>query len=268
MGNSLIHKTAIIDERAVIGKNVAIGPYSVIGPEVVIGDDNVIENHVTIKGKTTIGHRNTIAPYASIGLSAQDKAHRHEPTTVEIGDDNEIREYVSIHRGTFGGTGVTRVGNSNELFIGVHLAHDTCIGDHCMLANNTTLGGHVQVGSHVVTGGMSGFHQFCRIGDYAMLGGYSAAYQDVPPYMICTGTRAALLGLNLVGLERNGFTSEQINEIQKIHKIFFESGLVPKKAIEILKQEVPAGPILDRFLDFITTTKRGIISKGKNGSPK
>ncbi len=268
MGQSLIHETAIVDRQAVIGKNVTIGPYTIIGPEVVIGDDNIIDNHVTIKGRTTIGSGNTIAPYVSIGLSAQDKAHRNEPTEVIIGDKNEIREYVTIHRGTLGGTGVTRLGNDNELFVSVHLAHDTSVGDHCMLANNTTLGGHVQVGSHVVTGGMSGFHQFCRIGDYAMLGGYSAAYQDVPPYMICTGTRAQLLGLNLVGLERNGFSSEQIKEVQKIYNIYFDSGLVPKMAIETVKRQVTAGPVLDRFLDFIETTKRGIISKGSNEFPR
>jgi UDP-N-acetylglucosamine acyltransferase len=268
MGKSLIHNTAIVDDQAVIGNNVTVGPYTIIGPDVIIGDDNVIENHVTIKGKTTIGHRNNIAPYVSIGLSAQDKAHRHEPTKVQIGDDNEIREYVSIHRGTLGGTGITKLGDSNELFISVHLAHDTLVGNNCMLANNTTLGGHVQVGSHVVTGGMSGFHQFCRIGDYAMLGGYSVAYQDVPPYMICTGTRAQLLGINLVGLERNGITAEQIGEIQKMHQIFFNSGLVPKKAIETLQQQLQSSPILDRFLDFINNSKRGIISKGLNEFPK
>ena len=256
-----IHSSAIVEKGAQLGQNVEIGPYSIIGPEVSIDDDTLVENHVTIKGKTTIGKRNSIGPYTSIGLSAQDKAHRNEPTLVEIGDDNEIREYVSIHRGTKGGTGITRIGSDNQLFVGVHLAHDTSMGNHCMLANNTTLGGHVQMGSYVVTGGMSGFHQFCRIGDYAMLGGYSVAYQDVPPYMTCTGTRAQLLGLNLVGLERNGFSSNEINEIQKIYTIYFSSGLVPKKALEHLRLELTEGPVLNRFIEFVSSTKRGVISK-------
>lgn len=258
---SEIHSTAIIDPKAELGSNVSVGPYSIIGPEVTIGNDTIIENHVTIKGDTSIGSRNLIGPYCSIGLSAQDRAHRNEPTKVIIGNDNEIREYVSINRGTLGGTGITRVGNDNQLFINVHLGHDTSVGDKCMLANSTTLGGHVQIGSCVVTGGMSGFHQFCRIGDFAMLGGYSVAYQDVPPYMTCTGTRGKLLGLNLVGLERNGFTSDQINDIQKIHTVFFCSGLIPKKAIELLEGELLNNPVLNRFTEFVNSSKRGIISK-------
>ncbi len=257
----MIHPTAIVDVNAQIGANVTIGPYTVIGPEVKIDDDTIIENHVTIKGKSSIGQRNFIGPYTSIGLSAQDKDHRNEPTLVEIGNDNEIREYVSINRGTLGGTGITRVGNNNQLFISVHLGHDTSIGDNCMLANNTTLGGHVQIGSSVVTGGLSGFHQFCRMGDFAMLGGYSVAYQDVPPYMTCTGARAQLLGLNLIGLERNGFNKSEIEEIQQIYHIYFCSGLVPKKAMEQLKNEISAGPILKRFTEFISASKRGVISK-------
>ena len=261
MTTTEIHATAIVDGKALIGNNVVIGPYSVIGPEVTIDDETVIENHVTIKGKTRIGKRNSIGPYTSIGLSAQDRAHRNEPTEVLIGDDNEIREYVSINRGTLGGTGITKIGNDNQLFISVHLGHDTSIGDRCMLANMTTLGGHVQIGSYVVTGGMSGFHQFCRVGDYAMLGGYSVAFQDVPPYMTCTGPRAQLLGLNLIGLERNGFDSDQIKEIQKIYTIFFASGLVPKQALEILKKEITEGEILDRFINFVMNSKRGIITK-------
>ena len=256
-----IHSTAIVDPKAGIGKNVSIGPYSIIGPEVTINDDTIIENHVTIKGRTTIGSGNVIGPYTSIGLSAQDKAHRNEPTEVVIGNDNEIREYVSIHRGTFGGTGVTSVGNHNQIMVNVHFAHDVSVGDHCMLANGTTLGGHVIMGSYVVTGGFSGLHQFCRIGDYAMLGATSVAYQDVTPYTMCTGHRSKAVGLNLIGLERNGFTTGEISQIQSIFTIFFNSGLVPKYAIDRIKKDVPPGKILDRFLNFISTTKRGIISK-------
>jgi len=261
MKNELIHDTAIVDAKARIGKNVEIGPYTIIGPEVVIGDNTKIDSHITIKGDTTIGTGNSIGPYTSIGLSAQDRAHRDEPTRVVIGDNNEIREYVSINRGTLGGTGVTVIGNDNQIMINSHFGHDASVGDHCMIANATTLAGHVQMGSHVVTGGMSGFHQFCRIGDYSMLGGYSVAYQDIAPYMISTGHRAQILDLNRVGLERNGFSVDDITRIQQIFEIFFNSGLVPKKAVEILKNEIPAGQVLDRFVNFVESTNRGLVMK-------
>ncbi len=256
-----IHATAIVDSAATLADNVVIGPYTIIGPEVSIGSHTIVENHVTIKGKTHIGEHNTIGPYTSIGLSAQDKNHRDEPTFVEIGNHNEIREYVSIHRGTFGGTGTTRIGDHNQLMVNAHFAHDVSVGNHCMVTNSTTLAGHVQMGSYVVTGGMSGFHQFCRIGDYAMLGGYSVAYQDIAPYMLCTGHRAQLLGLNMIGLERNDFSSDEIQQIQNIYSIYFCKGLVPRKAVEMLQQEIEPGLVLNRFLDFISNSTRGIISK-------
>lgn len=251
----------MVDPEAVLGKNVVIGPYTIIGSQVSIGDHTIVENHVTIKGQTTIGEHNTIGPYTSIGLSAQDKAHRDESTFVEIGSHNEIREYVSINRGTLGGSGTTRIGSHNQIMISAHFGHDVSIGDHCMITNSTTMAGHVQMGSYVVTGGMSGFHQFCRIGDYAMLGGYSVAYQDIAPYMTCTGHRAQLLGINRFGLERNGFTAAEIKQVQDIYAIYFNQGLVPRQALEKLRQEVEPGPVLDRFIDFATSSRRGIISK-------
>lgn len=256
-----IHPTALVDDAATLGEDVVVGPYTIIGPEVSIGSHTLVENHVTIRGKTTIGEHNSIGPYTSIGLSAQDKAHRDEPTRVEIGSYNEIREYVSIHRGTLGGTGITRIGNHNQIMVNAHFAHDVSVGDHCMITNSTTLAGHVQMGSYVVTGGMSGFHQFCRVGDFAMLGGYSVAYQDLAPYVICTGHRAQVLGVNKVGLERNGFSKEEMEQVHQIFAIFFNQGLVPRKALEKLKQEIKPGKIRERFIDFVTHSKRGIISK-------
>jgi len=261
MAKQQIHQTALVDPEATLGENVSVGPYTIIGPEVTIGCNTIIENHVTLKGKTRIGESNSIGPYTSIGLSAQDKAHRDEATFVEIGDHNEIREYVSINRGTLGGTGVTKIGSHNQLMINTHFGHDVSVGDHCMVANSTTLAGHVQMGSYVVTGGMSGIHQFCRIGDYAMLGGYSVAYQDIAPYMLCTGYRAQLLGLNKIGLERNGFSSQSIQLIHEIYTIFFCQGLVPQKALENLENNIQPDPILQNFVKFVTNTSRGIISK-------
>jgi len=261
MTSTLVHPTAIVDPSSELGHDVIIGPYTIIGPQVTIGNGTVVENHVTIKGRTKIGEHNTIGPYTSIGLSAQDKQHRDEPTAVEIGSHNEIREYVSIHRGTLGGTGITKIGDHNQIMVNAHFAHDVSVGDHCMITNSTTLAGHVKMGSYVVTGGMSGFHQFCRVGDYAMLGGYSVAYQDLAPYMICTGHRAQLLGINRVGLQRNGFSSDEVQLVQEIYSIYFNQGLVPRKALEKLRLELKSGPILDRFIDFVANSKRGIISK-------
>ncbi len=261
MSNQQIHPTALVDSNAILGENVSIGPYTIIGPDVTIGNSTIIENHVTIKGKTRIGENNTIGPYTSIGLPAQDKAHRNESTYVEIGNHNEIREYVSINKGTLGGTGITKIGDHNQLMINTHFGHDVSVGDHCMVANSTTLAGHVQLGSYVVTGGMSGIHQFCRIGDYAMLGGYSVAYQDIAPYMLCTGYRAQVLGLNKIGLERNGFNSKNIQQIHEIYSIFFCQGLVPQKALDALKNRFQPDPILDRFINFVSNTIRGIIKK-------
>lgn len=261
MNGNRIHPTAIVDPKAEIAEGASIGPYTVIGSEVVVGEGSVIENHVTIAGKSTIGRDNSIGPYVSIGLSAQDKAHRNEPTRVEIGDGNEIREYVSIQRGTLGGTGITKIGSFNQIMVYAHFAHDTRIGDHCMLANATTLGGHVQIGSYVVTGGLAAMHQFCRVGDYAMVGGLSGVYQDVPPYLTCTGPRAKVYGINHLGLKRAAFSPEEIAHIQKIYDIYFCRGLISKKAIETLEKEIDCEKVTAPFVDFVRQSNRGILPK-------
>ncbi|MDH5559906.1 MAG: acyl-ACP--UDP-N-acetylglucosamine O-acyltransferase [Deltaproteobacteria bacterium] len=261
MKKNLIHATAIVDSKAKLGKGVQVGPYSIIGEQVVIQDYTVIENHVTIKGDTVIGKNNSIGPYVSIGLPAQDKAHRNEDTKVIIGDDNEIREYVSIQKGTLGGTGITQIGSHNQIMVYAHFAHDTSVGDNCMFANATTLGGHVQMGSNIVTGGLSAFHQKCKVGDYAMVGGLSAAYQDVPPYVLCTGTRAKLFGINRIGLKRNGFTPEEIHQVDQIYNIFFCRQLVPSKALEVLKKELEDNEISRRFANFVMNSTRGLVGR-------
>lgn len=260
MSNIDIHLTAIVDPKAELADGVKIGPFTIIGPEVKIGKNTVVENHVTIKGKTRIGEDNIIGPYTSIGLSAQDKEHRDEPTEVIIGDRNDIREYVSIHRGTFGGCGYTKIGSDNQIFDYSHFGHDTELGDHCMIVH-TTFGGHVKIGSYVVTGGNSAVHQFCRIGDYAMFGGVTGVYQDIAPYTLCSGDRATLHGLNKVGLRRNGFSKDDIKLINKIYNIFFKEGHTAAVALQKLESEIPAGLILDRFVDFVKSSRRGIIRK-------
>lgn len=260
MCNIEIHSTALVDPKAELAEGVRIGPFTIVGPDVKIGKNTVIENHITIKGKTTIGEGNIIGPYTSIGLSAQDKAHRDEPTEVIIGDHNDIREYVSIHRGTLGGCGYTKIGSHNQIFDYSHFGHDTEMGDHCMIVHST-FGGHVKIGSHVVTGGNSAVHQFCRIGDYAMFGGVTGVYQDIAPYTLVSGDRATLHGLNKVGLRRNGFSREEIKLIDRIYKIFFREGHTTAIALEKLESEIPAGPILNRFVKFVKESSRGIIRK-------
>ena len=178
-----------------------------------------------------------------------------------IGNNNEIREYVSINRGTTNGTGVTKIGSNNQIMISVHFAHDSSLGDHCILANNTTLGGHVQIGSHVVTGGLSGMHQYCRIGDFAMVGSMSAIYQDVPPYVLCSGPRATAFGINVVGLERNGFSSEEIGWVQKMYDLYFSKNMIPPKSRDVIQVKIPESKTRKNFLDFLEDTKRGIISR-------
>jgi len=264
MKQPLIHPTAIIDPKAELGAGVAVGPYTVIGPEVVIGDETVIGNMVTLQGKTTIGKKNRIGAYTSIGMAAQDKEHWVDDCLVDIGDENDIREYVSIHRGTFkhDEPGITKIGSHNQIMVYCHFAHDTTLGDNCMLANNSTLGGHVHFGSNIVTGGLSAYHQFTRVGSYAMVGGMSACFQDVPPYCMCTGPRGMIFGINRVGLSRKGFDTEQIAQIQDLYNRYFASKKVPSKAFQEILQVKNPPEVWGRFIQFIETSVRGIAPKG------
>ncbi|MGK0289393.1 MAG: UDP-N-acetylglucosamine acyltransferase [bacterium] len=256
---SKIHPTAIVHPTAELGKSVEIGAYSIIDEHVVLGDDTIVENHVTIRGDTVIGASNIIGPYTSIGLSAQDRAHRNEPTRVVIGDYNEIRENVTINRGTLSGTGITKIGNHNQIMINCHFGHDSSIGDWCMLANATNIGGHAQFGSYIVTGAVTGIHQFCKIGDYSMIGGLSGVVLDVPPFMTCGGQRAKVFGPNKIGLSRNGFNKDEVRQAVKLHKIFFRSGLLKKDAIQELKKQLPQERVLRIFLEFLEKSERGIM---------
>ncbi|MDT8446949.1 MAG: acyl-ACP--UDP-N-acetylglucosamine O-acyltransferase [bacterium] len=261
---TLIHPMALVDKKAELGKDVEIGPFSVIGPDVVIGDGTVVGNHVTVQGRTTIGKKNRIGAYTSIGMPAQDKEHWPDDCLVEIGDENDIREYVSVHRGTFkhDEPGVTRIGNKNQIMVYSHFAHDTEVGSYCMMANATTLGGHVRFGSYVVTGGLSAYHQFTRVGDYAMVGGMSACFQDVPPYCVCSGPRGHIYGINRVGLQRNGFSGEEVEQVQRLFDQYFKSGKVPSQAFKAIEAASDGSLLMTRFIEFIRNSKRGIASKG------
>lgn len=216
-----IHATAIVSAKAQLGKNVEIGAYSIIGDEVIIGDETKVGSHVIIDGDTKIGKNNIIFPFVTIGQVPQDLKFHGEKSKVIIGDNNRIREHVTIHLGTEAGAMVTTIGNDCLLMVGVHVAHDCIVGDHVVLANNATLAGHVEVGDHVIIGGLSAIKQFVRIGKHAMIGGMSGVENDVIPYGTVMGERASLNGLNLVGMKRRGFSRDDIHALRNFFKKLF-----------------------------------------------
>ncbi len=220
--NTAIHPSAIVSPKAQIGANVAIGAFCIIGDDVKIGDGTSLKSHIVIDGDTTIGKNNTIFPFTTIGLAPQDLKFRGEKSKVVIGDNNSIREHVTIHLGTQDGAMVTKIGNNSLLMVGVHIAHDCVVGDHVIMANNATLAGHVHVGDHAVIGGLSAVHQFVRIGSGAMIGGMSGVESDVIPNGLVMGERAFLAGLNLVGLKRRGIDREEIHALRNFFKMAFE----------------------------------------------
>jgi len=258
---SLIHKTAIVSEDANLADNVSVGPYSIIGPGVAIRESSVIDSHVVIKGKTTIGSDNHIYSFTSIGDDPQDKKYDDEETSVEIGNRNTIREYTTINKGTIQDAGTTRLGDDNWIMAYVHIAHDCQVGSNTIFANNTTLGGHVIVGDYVIFGGFSGAHQFCKIGAHSFLGMYSGIARDLPPYVIVMGQPAEPRGINLEGLKRRDFNSDQIRNIKTAYKYLYMSELRLEEAVsKILTIDDIAGEITI-LLEFLKDVTRGIIRK-------
>lgn len=216
-----IHPTALVSNKAQLGDNVEIGAFSIIGDEVKIGNGTVVKSHVVIEGDTTIGKNNMIFPFATIGLAPQDLKFRSEKSKVVIGDNNSIREHVTIHLGTLDGAMLTKIGSNCLLMVGVHIAHDCIVGNHVILANNATLAGHVELGDHVVIGGLSALHQFVRVGAGAMIGGMSGVEHDVIPNGLVMGERASLAGLNLIGMKRRGISREDIHALRNFFKQAF-----------------------------------------------
>ena len=253
-----IHPTAIVSASAEIADNVVIGPYSTVGAGVVIQSGTKLASHVVIEGPIEIGENNTIFPFAYLGATPQDLRYKQEPTSAKIGSSNVIREYVTVHRGSPSGVGVTEVGSQNYIMAYAHIAHDCKVGNHIIMANAATLAGHVQVHDRAVIGGLVAIHQHTRIGAYAMLGGFSGFGQDIPPYTMASGARANLYGLNSIGLKRNGFSDETIAVLKKAYKILFRDKLTLKDALEKVKAELPQIPELITLTDFIEQNKRGI----------
>ncbi|MBU4344900.1 MAG: acyl-ACP--UDP-N-acetylglucosamine O-acyltransferase [Desulfobacteraceae bacterium] len=254
----MIHSTAIINPKAEIDSNVEIGPYSIIGENVFIGSGTVIGPHVVIDPYVTIGADCNIFQYAAIGAVPQSLKFEGGETYVKIGRGTIVREFVTIHRGTEFGGGITEVGEENLLMAYTHIAHDCKTGRKVVLSNNATLAGHITIGDNATIGGLVAIHQFVRVGDYAFVGGKSAVVKDVPPYVIASGDRAKLHGLNSVGLKRHGFSKNTLSSLKKTYRIIFRIGLTMNEAIERVRAEVEQIPEVIGFIDFIKSSQRGI----------
>jgi UDP-N-acetylglucosamine acyltransferase len=254
-----IHSTAIVDPKARIADSVEIGPYSIIGPNVEIGANTVIGPHVVIDGHTRIGTDNRIFQFSSIGAVPQDKKYAGEETRLEIGDRNTIRESCTLNIGTVQDGGVTRVGSDNWIMAYVHVAHDCLIGNNCIFANSVQLAGHVQIGDYVILGGLSGVHQYVRIGAHAMAGMTTSLSQDVPPYVMASGNPAEARGMNFEGLRRRGFSDEAISALRRAYKALYKSGLRLEEAREAIAAEQDAHPELRPLVEFISVPGRGIV---------
>lgn len=253
----MIHNTAIIDAGAELAGDVQVGPYSVIGPDVKIASGTVIGPHVVIQGPTSIGRDNRIFQFASIGEACQDKKYNGEPTALEIGDNNVIREHVTIHRGTIQDNGLTRIGDNNLLMVGVHVAHDCMIGNNNIFANTTGIAGHVHIGDGVILGGMTGVHQFCRIGSYAMTAGCSLVLKDIPAYVMVGGNPAAARSMNFEGMRRRGWSPEVVSQLRKAYKIVYRQGQTLEQALVQL-DALAGGAELQVFIDSLRASERGI----------
>jgi len=263
---STIHPTAVIEDGATLGENVSVGPFAYIGAKVTIGDSTTVASHTVIEGKTTIGKNNRIFSHAAVGTIPQDLKFNGEDVALIIGDNNTIREFTLLNPGTKGGGSVTKIGNGNLLMGYVHLGHDVILGDNCILANGATLAGHVELGNHVVIGGLTPVHQFVHIGDYSMIGGASALAQDIPPYCLAEGNRAALRGLNLTGLRRH-MEREDINALKNAYRELFEQGNPLQEVAQRLFETTKSDKV-KKLCEFIKTSKRGIPFNRTNNEDK
>lgn len=254
-----IHKTAVVSPKAQIGSNSHIGAFSIVGEQVVLGDNVRLESHVVIDGKTTVGDGTHVFPFVSIGLAPQDLKYGGEPTATEIGHHNQIREFVTIHRGTAGGGGLTKIGNNNLFMAQAHVAHDCQIGNDIIMANAATLAGHVEIADRANIGAYSGVHQFCRIGLEAFVGGYSVVVKDAPPFAIIQGNHAKCFGLNRVGMKRRGYSKDSIQKLHHAFHLLLSAKLNTTQAVERIKEEISGCAEVDLLIDFIDSSKRGVV---------
>lgn len=255
----MIHPSAIIHPRARVGANVSIGAYSIVGEHVEIGDDTRIGPHVVIEGHTRIGRNNRVFQFCSLGAVPQDKKYANEPTRLEIGNGNTIREFCTFNCGTAQDAGVTRLGSDNWIMAYVHLAHDCEIGDHTIFANNAQLAGHVQVGDHAILGGFTGVHQFVRLGAHSFTAIATVLVHDLPPYVMAAGDTAKPHGINVEGLRRRGFSAESMAAIKRAYKTLYKSGLTLDQAKEELAEQARTCTEIGVLSEFLQACTRGIV---------
>lgn len=254
-----IHPTAIVSKKASLGEDCFVGPYSTIGAGAVIGDRVRIESHVVIDGDTSIGDDTHIFPFVSLGLAPQDLKYEGEATRTEIGKRNQIREFVTVHRGTAGGGGITRIGNGNLLMAQVHVAHDCQIGDEVIMANAATLAGHVEIADRANVGAYSGVHQFCRVGREAFIGGYSVVVKDAMPFAIIQGNHAKCYGLNKIGMKRRGYPNDVIRALNRAFHLLLSAKLNTSQAVERIRKEIGGVEEVDLLVEFIESSGRGVV---------
>jgi UDP-N-acetylglucosamine acyltransferase len=254
-----IHSSAVISPRAQIGEGCRIGPYSVIGDAVVLGKGVIIDSHCVIEGRTRIGDEAHIYPFVSIGLPPQDLKFAGEETETVIGSRTRIREFVTVHRGTTGGGGLTKIGDDCFLMAQAHVAHDCLIGDHVIMANAATLAGHVTVYDHANIGAYSGVHQFCRVGREAYIGGYSVVVKDALPFALTVGNHAKCYGLNKVGMRRRGYSKETIAALHHAFHLLLSAKLNTTQAVERIREEVRDVPEVDEVVNFVESSTRGVV---------
>lgn len=255
----MIHPSAIIDPSAKIAKGVAIGPWTVIGPEVEIGEGSIIESHVVLKGPTVLGKNNHIYQFSTVGEDTPDKKYRGEKTRLIIGDNNVIREGVTIHRGTIQDRHETTIGNDNLIMAYVHIGHDCVIGNHCILVNNTALSGHVHVGDWVQLSGYTLVHQFCRIGDHAFTAMGTAVGKDVPAYIMVMGNPAEAKSINSEGLRRRGYDKDALAGLSKAYKTLYRRGLTLEEALRELEIQREGCSAISLLIDSLRASTRGIV---------
>jgi UDP-N-acetylglucosamine acyltransferase len=254
-----IHATALVAPDAVLGEDVEVGAYAVIGPGVEIGPRTRIGAHASVHCHTRLGADNLVHAYASVGDAPQDKKYKGEPTRLEIGDRNVIREFVTLNRGTTKDRGVTTIGSDNLFMSYAHVAHDCVVGNQCVLANSATLGGHVHLGDWVIMGGFAAIHQFCKVGAHAFLANNAAVTRDVPPYVMAVGGPAKPHSINAEGLKRRGFTPEQIRNLRNAYRVLYRSGLRLEEALEQLREAARTQPEVQALVDFIPTSTRSLV---------
>lgn len=257
---TFIHETAIVSDGATLGDGCEIGPYSVIGPHVVLGPKCRVASHVVIEGNTRLGAENEVFQFASVGSKPQDLKYHGEASELVVGDRNIIREYVTLQPGTEGGGMLTKIGDQNLFMASVHVGHDSFVGDKNIFANSVALSGHVIVGNNVIVGGLSGVHQFARLGDFCFLGAGAMAAQDVPPYCTAHGNRAELIGLNVIGLKRAGWTSEQASTMRKVYREVLHGEGVMKARLASARDKFQDFTQAGLFLDFIAASERGVAT--------